>query len=295
MTKKTWQTSEIRRLTAAIRGAQSPREIILPGRSPAAVRHMASKLGLVGDGIRRRPWNEGQKSQLRALILAGYTASRIVAEGALPGFNRNAVQKQMQRMNLGDAQRRAAQKRAARLWGAALDRFHAFLRANARGCTPGQLALLWNEEHSPKVSHARVLYHLEQLGLKLPRNVVIRMAFSREKQRTRARAFVARELERRRRLREEEPHRLKLLASERFTQTRATGKEMAIRTCAECRCTWPAEAPFFHISVKQTPDDARGYPSRTCRLCRNRKRREKMAAEGSLMVAAGELAAVGGM
>ena len=183
MPGKPWRVSEVRVLTDGIRRALAPGEVTIPGRSTIAVRRMAARLGLIGDGVPRQRWTEAQRAQLAELVAAGYTATRIAAASLLP-HNRNAVQKQMQRMGLGSAGRSSPQKSAMRLHGPGLDQFHAFIQSHARGCTPAQIADLWNQaqgQNGAHVSHRKVVYHLGQLGLRLPRRVVVRMAYSVEK------------------------------------------------------------------------------------------------------------------
>ena len=171
-----WRVSEVRVLTDAIRRAMAPAEIALPGRSPIAVRRMAARLRLIGDGVPRKRWTDAQRARLADLVAAGHTATRIAAAGLLP-HNRNAVQKQMQRMGLGSADRSAPQKAATRLQGPALDRFHAFLRARAGATTPAQLARRWNDlaaaEGLARVSQRKVVYHMGQIGLRGGRTVVV--------------------------------------------------------------------------------------------------------------------------
>jgi len=187
MPGKPWRVSEVRVLTDGIRRALAPGEVTIPGRSAIAVRRMAARLGLIGDGVPRQRWSAQQREKLAELVNGGWTATRI-AEASLLPHNRNAVQKQMQRMGLGSAGRSSPQKAATRLHGLGLDRFHAFIQANARICTPAQIADLWNQQHGgANVSHRKVVYHLGQLGLRLPRRVVVRMAYSVEK---RARSVV---------------------------------------------------------------------------------------------------------
>jgi len=177
MPGKPWRVSEVRVLTDGIRRALAPGEVPIPGRSAIAVRRMAARLGLIGDGVPRQRWTAEQREKLAELVAAGWTATRIAAASLLP-HNRNAVQKQMQRMGLGSAGRSSPQKAAVRLHGTGLDQFHAFVRLHARTCTPAQIADLWNNAHGQRgatVSHRKVVYHLGQLGLRVPRRTMARM------------------------------------------------------------------------------------------------------------------------
>jgi hypothetical protein len=166
MPGKSWKVSELRVLTDAVRGAKSPSEISIPGRSAGAVRAMASRLHLIGDGISRKRWPDSDVQLLRQLVADGLTAKRIAETNALPGYGRNAIQKQMQRLGLGRPERSLPQKKARRLAGESIEAFIAFLSANAAAKTPAQLTFLWNQQHEPRVSHQRVLYHLGRLGLR---------------------------------------------------------------------------------------------------------------------------------
>jgi hypothetical protein len=270
-----WRVSELHVLTEGIRGALSPREICVPGRSESALRSMARKLKLVGDGVPRTPWTEHEKQLLTKLVTSGMKATAITRDGLLPGFNRNAIQKQMQRMGLGHPRRSRPQKNALRFKGRTLERFHAFLNANARCCTPMQIVQIWNEEHEPKVSHARVLYHLETLGLRLARRVVIKMAYSREKQRLCTQQFIEREKRRRELQWLEEPVGLRKLADDLEHEAVRDGRVIQLQHCATCEEPWPARAEFFHVTTKVTAGGRRFYIAKACRLCRNRQRREK--------------------
>src|SRR4051794_20454040 len=170
-----WRTSEQAILIDEVRRrARAASEVSLPGRSAVAVRRKASRLGLVGDGVPRRPWSEADRATLRRLRAEGWTVARMCA-GPLAAFTPTAVFKQIRRLGLADPRCALAQKRARRLSGGVLKAFHAFLVAHARTCTPEQIALVWNEEHEPAVNHARVVYHLERLGLRPPRRLVLRM------------------------------------------------------------------------------------------------------------------------
>ncbi|HEX8916804.1 MAG TPA: hypothetical protein VF796_30920 [Humisphaera sp.] len=166
MPGKSWRVSELRHLTDAVRAARSPSEIAIPGRTPGAVRAMASRLNLIGDGISRKRWPDADVARLRRLVGAGWTAKRIAEAAALPGYGRNAIQKQMQRLSLGRPERSLPQKRASRLAGPLADRFMAFLAAHAAARTPTELSALWNAENRVPVTPQRVLYHLGRLGLR---------------------------------------------------------------------------------------------------------------------------------
>ena len=175
MPGKPWRVSEVRTLTDAIRSALAPNEIPIAGRSPIAVRRMAARLGLIGDGVPRKRWTDGQRAKLAELVGAGWTATRIAAAALLP-HNRTAVQTLRQRTGLGRPDRSAPQKAATRLHGAALDRFHAFVRQYAASRTPGQVARLWNQQQAQagdRVSQRKVAYHLGQLGLRPVRRAIV--------------------------------------------------------------------------------------------------------------------------
>lgn len=172
MPGKPWRVSEVRVLTDGIRRAMAPGELTIEGRSAIAVRRMAARLRLIGDGVPRRRWTVQQRERLAELVSSGWTATRI-SEAALLPHNRNAVQKQMQRMGLGSAGRSSPQKVATRLHGLGLERFHAFIQAKARTCTPVQIAEFWNQQHGgARVSQRKVVYHLGQLGLRMTRGAV---------------------------------------------------------------------------------------------------------------------------
>ncbi|HEX8910884.1 MAG TPA: hypothetical protein VF796_00895 [Humisphaera sp.] len=273
-----WRTGEVRTLTEAVRQARSPADVRLPGRSPAAVRTMARRLGLTGDGIPRRPWTAAERETLRELIAAGRTVKQILADGRLGGYSANAVRKQIQRMGLADPIRSAGQKAAVRLRGEVRARFHRFLQAHGRDCTPGQIAMLWNDERAPRVSHATVVYHLTLLGLRIPRRVVVRMPFSRLKQQRSVEQFVIREKERRARQRAVfEAHLRRLRAA---TEAAANdGRPAAFRRCRSCGERWPLNPSFFPAYWKRSPGGGRRrLMKHRCRICERARRRDGMSA-----------------
>ncbi len=184
-----WRISERNTLIQSVREAKAPSEIALPGRTPAAIHRMAARLHLVGDGIPRRRWTDEQRGQLRSLVQQGRTAGEISATGLLP-YNRNAIQKQMQRLGLADPELSRTQRMAMRLAGPALEAFQLFLRERAERMTPEQIALEWNQTHLPGVSHRRVVYHLDMLGVKPTRAQVLQMPYSRAKRQKLLEQFV---------------------------------------------------------------------------------------------------------
>ena len=167
MSGNAWRVSEMRTLTDAVRAARSPSEIQIPGRTAGAVRAMASRLRLVGDGIPRKKWPDPDVRVLRQLVADGWTAKRIADANALPGHGRNAIQKQMQRLGLGRPERSLPQKVARRMPADLMDRFVAFLTAHAPAHPPVRIAELWNATSDYPVSHQRVRYHLARLALGL--------------------------------------------------------------------------------------------------------------------------------
>jgi hypothetical protein len=265
-----WRTSEQAILIDEIRRARAPSEILIPGRTTTAILRKASRLGLVGDGVPRRPWSQADRDTLRALRAQGWTVSQMCA-GPLSAYSRTAVQKQIQRLGLADPTHSDRLRKAHRLTGDVLEAFRAFLTQNARCCTPEQIALAWNEDHEPKVSHWRVLYHLEQLGLRVPRRQVLYMAYSKiKRERSKARSL-APLTEYSRSLPERNERELRELA-----ESMRSDPTVEWQTCRDCGESWPKQPPFFYREFK--PIDpaggtVRSYLLRRCKLCCNRVRR----------------------
>lgn len=281
MPGKTWDENEIGRLRQLLAQGLSASEMQIGLRTPAAIQNKAARLNFVGDGIPRKPWSRDARGMLRRLVREGWTAARIASDSdLLVGYSRNSIQKKLGRMNLADRVRSRRARSVIRLTAQQLQQFHTFLLAHAARCTPEQIALLWSQNNIPPVSRRRVVYHLQKLGVKRSWAEVMRMPYSKAKQRRVSKKAATSRQRRWRAYREGQEHSLKDLARRRRRAARSRGKSLSERICRDCRSRWPATVPFFVIYTKKTSSGRRRYVGRICRMCRNRRRRESKTRRG---------------
>lgn len=276
MPGNTWEDWEIARLRALLAQGFSASEMVIGDRTPAAIQNKASRLQFVGDGIPRRPWSRGDEQQLRRLVREGMTAASMATElRVLAGYSRNAIQKKIGRMQLADSRRSLRARHAVRLTISQLERFQVFLLAHAARCTPEQIALMWSRDQVPPVSRRRVVYHLQKLGIKRSWAEVMRMPFSKAKQRQVSAKAAASRASRWKQYRAEQDKQLRELARRRRQASRTRKKKsLPERVCRDCRGRWPGEDPFYVIYRKTTAAGRQRYVGRICRACRNRRRRD---------------------
>ena len=188
-----WTAEELNFLKQEIRAGKFVEDIAIEGRSLISVSNQAKRLGLTGDGVVRKPWSDEEKRLLWDLVSNDWTASDIV-KGAgdisefqsLAKYNRNAIQKQIQRMELADKKRSRIAKAVIQFTQAEKIEFRAFLKENYSLMTPEQMAKLWNKTHSTKVTRGRAIRHLELLKCKLPWKLIMSMPYSQNKRKRRA-------------------------------------------------------------------------------------------------------------
>jgi len=270
-----WTNYEIEQLRDLLAQGLSASEMQIGSRSPAAIQNKAARLNFVGDGIPRKRWTAEAEALLKRQIVEGGTAAGISTDsGVLVGYSRNAIQKKLGRLSLIDRARSRRARDAVRLTAAQLDRFQTFLLAHASRCTPEQIALLWNREHTPLVTRRRVVYHLQKMGIKRSWAEVMQMPFSKAKQRRVSKKAAEASNKRWEAYRDQQESELRDLARKRRRQTRSRGKSLAVRACRDCNSRWPAVEPFYVLYEKQTASGRRHYLGRICRMCRNKRRRE---------------------
>ena len=178
-------------------------------------------------------------------------------------------------MKLIDRGRSRRARDAVRLSSLELERFQTFLLAHASRCTPEQIALLWNRENTPVISRRRVVYHLQKLGIKRTWAEVMRMPFSKAKQRQVSKKAAQASQLRWKGYRERQEAELREVARQQRHVARSRDRSLGERVCRDCRRRWPASEPFFVLYEKQTTAGVRRrYLGRSCRLCRNTRRRE---------------------
>lgn len=190
-----WTKKENRLLRKQVREGKLIEEINIEGRSLHAIRRKAARLRLIGNGIKRKPWTEEEKALLKRLVKSGKTSFEIArnyheVDELLPlaKYSGNAIQKQMQRMGLGDKKRARRAKAAVRFNQEEKIAFLLYLRIHYSFMTPEELAEIWNKQCTTKVTKRRVIYYLVIMKCKLPQKVIISMPYSLEKRRRRAKA-----------------------------------------------------------------------------------------------------------
>ncbi len=276
MAGQIWTPWEIETLKKLLGQGHALRDITIGSRNSHAIRNKAARLNLIGDGVPRCKWSSQCETTLRNLMEQGWSVRRIAAaEGVLPGYSRNAIQKKASRLKLTNPKLATRIKQAQRFSKTQRSLFRAFLWVRAQNCTPEQMALLWNETHEPQVTQKRVVYHLERLKLKRPWKVVIQMPYSKAKQRRRSDKAVASQQRRWQRYRIELEQNLKEHALELRRTARRNGKHCKQRVCKDCNRRWPAVEPFFVVREKQSRTGRHRYCGHLCRLCQNKHRRER--------------------
>ncbi len=279
MPGRPWQQSEVDQLKRLLADGLSASQFKLDSRSPPAIRGKAARLGLIGDGISRSRWLAEDEDTLRKLIARGWSVKRIAqTKSVLAGYSRNAIAKKAGRLNLVDQTRSLRAKQAVRLRGAQIWKLQSFLWLHAATYTPEQIALVWNEQEEPKVSRSRVIYHLTKLGIKRPWKDVIRMPFSKAKQRRKSSKAQAAQQRRWAKYRAELEQKLRKVAGQMRRRSKQRGTAVRIRACRDCNRRWPGAAPFFHVSKKTTHTGHHRYVGWICKLCRNRRRRQSRVA-----------------
>ena len=274
MAGRVWTTNEITQLEHALAAGERIDSIELPGRSLHAIRNKASRMGLIGDGVSRKPWSTEDEKLLTDLIRKAHSIREIHRQSLLP-YSLNGLRKKAGRLGLVDQQRSERVRNACRFTADGMWYFRRFLQEHAANCTPEQIAQLWNEQFGLKVSRRRVIYHLTRLGLKQPWSAVIRMPYSAAKRQIRSPKAVKAQVARWRRYRVELESRLRDEALKLRRNGRGRKKRPAVRICRSCNRRWPGCTPFFHATRKTTRRGAREYLLRKCRLCVNEERRRR--------------------
>lgn len=271
MPGKHWTRWEVVRLKAFINKGLATSEIAFRKRTKASVHGKAVRLHLVGDGIRRRPWPRKDEQKLRWLVAQKTPVPVMIQiEDGLSGYSACAVRTKISRLKLADPDRSQRVRNAVHFTPQELADFHRFLRLWVDMCPPEQMAIFWNEGHSPRVSAQKVRYHLTHvLHINKPRWRVLQMQFSKNKRGGRSKEAILsqklRWISYRRRMRRE----FKLL----YSQLAQGKSHIRTRICEDCGSRWPRRQPFFPSMRKQTKKGWRTYFSRCCRLCVNKKRR----------------------
>lgn len=143
------------------------------GRTANAVKLMRQRLGLVKYKVPK--WTQEHKAELVQLHLAG-TSTREIAK-ILP-YTQRSIQKEIVRMKL-------PHKSQCRFTEMEVLVFEKFLKENWQQKTPTDLVVLWNQDqgrNGRKVNERKVVVYLKRLGLKIPRDEVIKITLLKKQE-----------------------------------------------------------------------------------------------------------------
>lgn len=280
-----WTAKEHELLQQQLREGRLPDELLIPGRTKHSARRKASRLKLIGDGLSRKPWSDIEKEELEGYLEAGWTTkdfvrARELGIPVLMNRTRNAIQKQIQRMNLGNARRSRIGKRAYRFSDFERELLDTFLLEHHKNRSPEQLMKRWNKLHSPRVNISRVRRSLARLKLKSSWKEAIAIRGSKWKRGKKKRQAAARKSwakfrERQRKILLEAMEELK-------REAELYGRELALKTCHRlvgemelgCNIAWPHRELFFRRWRKTTKREGIKFQySSLCRLCENKLKR----------------------
>ena len=240
-------------------------DVEIPGRSINSIRAQAARLGLVEPRASRAKWSKSQRERLHELKRQGFSPQEIFDFQLLgePPRTKWSITKQWGRMELADRRRSDRMKRKKRWSADERKKFTQYLLRHSKSQTPEQIAGVWD------VARSTVSRWQNLLGVKVPRDQVLRMPYSQEKQR-RARKRI-RQANRRmwnRRLKEREESLSKLAAD-----MRASPRPPREQTCTDCGQSWPRRREFFPHHEKKISIGTSRYFKHRCRLCENARRR----------------------
>lgn len=143
------------------------------GRTANAVKLMRQRLGLVKYKVPK--WTKEHKAELIRLHLAG-TPTREIAK-VLP-YTQRSIQKEIVRLKL-------PHKNQCRFTRMEVLIFEKFLKENWQQKTPTELVALWNADqgrNGRKVNERKVIVYLKRLGLKIPRDEVIKITLLKKQE-----------------------------------------------------------------------------------------------------------------
>ncbi len=240
-------------------------DVRFPGRSQIAVRTQAVRMGLIRPRQARLKWSNKQRKLLRKLKRDGYAVPQIFQFRLLSDPPRSfwSIRMQWGRMKLSDRKRSRRMKKKKVWKSGERAKFERFLVRHSQRMTPEEIGKKWG------LARSTVARWQTSLGVKQPREKVMRMHYSLEKQR-RASRRIRRNNKRiwaERRARSESE--LIALAIELYGHSR----QPSDRECFDCGRTWPKRREFFHFSEKRTGFGTARYYKHRCRLCENARRR----------------------
>lgn len=265
-----WSNQEKRALRRQIRREKlALGDVKIDGRTVHSIRSQAVRLQLVEKRTSRAKWSASERRRLRELKEQGFLPTEIAELGLLgePARTRWSITKQWGRMKLAD-RRRSRRMRRKKKWGLGeKERFHQYLRKHSAVKTPEEIAKVWG------IARSTVARWQVELGVKVPRERVLQMAYSRAKQRrarVRIRSSSRRMWDRRR---ASQVDNLRTLADD----MRAAEHPPREQVCVDCEQSWPRRREFFHIREKKISMGTSRYYKRRCVLCENIRRGKRAA------------------
>lgn len=266
MPGKPWNAKEKRALRRQVKTeSRVLADVRVEGRTLNAIRSQAARMVLVQKRANRKKWTTEQRRRLRKLRTEGFTPKEIFEFELLgdPTRSRWSITKQWGRMKLAN-RRRSRLMRNKRIWKMGEHReFRAYLRRHSKTQTPEEIGKRWG------VARSTVARWQNELGVKVPREDVLKMVYSRAKQLTalrRIRRASKNMWEVRRKAHEE-----KLL---RIARDAERGNQpVPEQVCSDCGRTWPKRRGFFHIREKKISMGTSRYYKHRCVLCENARRR----------------------
>ena len=266
MPGKPWNAKEKKLLRRQVMTeARLLAEVRLDGRTLNAIRSQVTRMALVEKRASRKKWSVEERRRLRKLQSEGFTPKEIHEFDLLGGPVRTrwSITKQWGRMKLANRRRSRLMKKK-RVWTAGEQRkFKAYLRRHSRTQTPEEIGKVW------AVARSTVARWQNALGLKVPREAVVKMVYSQRKQsaaRKRIQRASKRMWEGRRAAHEKE-----LL--EQRKELRHRDPPVPEQVCTDCRRSWPKRRSFFHIREKKISMGTSRYYKHRCVLCENARRR----------------------
>ena len=266
MPGKPWNAKEKKALRRQVKTeARTLADVSLEGRTLNAIRSQVARLALVEKRANRKKWSFDERRQLRKLHSEGFTPKEIHEFDLLgaPGRTRWSITKQWGRMKLANRRRSRLMKKK-RVWKVGEQRkFRAYLRRHSKTQTPEEIGKVWG------IARSTVARWQNSLGLKVPREFVVKMSYSQQKQfaaRKRIRRASKRMWEVRRQRHEQE-----LLQQTR--ELRHRDPPVPEQVCTDCERSWPKRRAFFHIREKKISMGTSRYYKHRCVLCENARRR----------------------
>ena len=260
MPGKRWSSTEQDFLRRQFTAGVPLDTLTVPNRTEHAITSQLRRLGLLRSRRSLRRWDHEEIELLKSFTAQGYSARRIVDKDYFPYRSIDSVAQQMRRRRLGNPILSRRQRKATRLKGTALARFHRYLRTHARHTSTNVIAKRYH------VSRGTVKRHLRQLGIV----VTWRDAMAMPPTRTRLQRLArARNLRRWAQWRDLQERRLKVLVR----KLREMHIDVERRTCNSCGRTWYATEEFFKLRPKRRNGRVVAvYLSRACRICLSRRR-----------------------